>query len=116
LQIFYGCNTFRFSIINGHMIANLFVGKIYKAHFSWLTSLAICMPFRTQGKDGYWANCTPWSRRTYDMVRESVLFQGWWDKHFDYEDAFEHLGWNLLRAVRFRKLVLVLPGWYKLAG
>ena len=68
------------------------------------------MPFRCDGKD--WDQKNPCSRKTNDRVAAAVPFSAWIDKSFKYEDAFQHLVWNLVRAERFRKLVLVLPEWY----
>jgi hypothetical protein len=45
-----------------------------------------------------------------------VPFRSWQDKSYKYEPAFDHLLDNLLRAVRFRKLVLVLPEWFRIDG
>jgi hypothetical protein len=48
-QVFYGDNEFRFSEINGHMVANLFVRKIYKQHLCWIKALTIPIPFMIVG-------------------------------------------------------------------
>ena len=77
--------------------------------------LTIAMPFRSAGKGTYYSGANPWSNRTWGMYALAVPFN-WHDKHYEYEDAFEHLLSNLRRAVRFQKLVLVLPEWYDVAG
>jgi hypothetical protein len=112
-EVFYGENDFRFSAINGHMTANLFVRKIYKQHFQYLTALMIPMPFQSADKSTYNSNNNPFSNRTYALWSGAVPFSSWQDKLFKYEEALDHLLGNLLRAVRFVKLVLVLREWYR---
>jgi hypothetical protein len=47
------------------------------------------------------------------MLCAALPFNKWADKDFEYVEAFQHLCLNLLRAERFKNLVLVLPEWYR---
>ncbi|KAJ4364122.1 hypothetical protein N0V83_009577 [Neocucurbitaria cava] len=103
-EVFYGENEFRFSNVNGHMVANLFIHKIYKQHFMFITQLTIPMPFPTRNREH------PNSIRTRDNFRASLPTQSWLDNgtRINYVPTFEHLVWNLNRIEKFKKLVLVL--------
>jgi hypothetical protein len=109
-EVFYGENEFRFSGVSRHMIANLFVRKIYKQHFQWLTTLTIAMPFHnTYSSQSIWRS----RRYTYNDPNDALPFSEWRDCWFEFDAAFEHLVWNLVRAERFTKLRLLLPHDYE---
>ncbi|CAO2649858.1 Nn.00g011500.m01.CDS01 [Neocucurbitaria sp. VM-36] len=77
-EVFYGENEFRFSGLNGHMVANLFIRKI------------------SDGTDSV--------QGVQPLPSASWVDQ----KRFEFDTAFEHLVWNLNRIEKSKKLVLIL--------
>lgn len=81
-EVFYGENEFRFSAINGHVVANLFIRKIYKQHFQWIKKLTMTMPFYLDYDRHPWS-----SRDTVSLIPSS----NWADEEFGYVQALGHL-------------------------
>jgi hypothetical protein len=99
-EVFYGENEFRLSAINGHMVANLFIRKIYKQHFQWIKKLTLTTPFYLDYDRHLWS-----SRDMVPLIPPS----NWADKEFGYVQTLAHLVWNLKRMERLAKLCFVLP-------
>lgn len=49
-EIFYGQNKFRFSGIDGCIVASAFLHTIHPKNWQWLTSLTIAMPFSSRDR------------------------------------------------------------------
>lgn len=114
-EVFYGENEFLFTAINGHMVANLFIRKIYKQHFQYINELKIPMPLYIS------SDYHPWRSNThrYNNIVPQLLATNWEDKNFDYVQAWKHLAWNMMRMDCLRKLTLVLPEyhyWFNYSG
>jgi hypothetical protein len=108
-ELFYGENEFRFTSVNGHMVANLFVRKIYKQHFQWIKELTMAMPFYIGEYVHPWSS----SKRKYNDINPLLPSSDWADKEYDYLAALQHLVWNFKRMERLNRLCLVLPFEYE---
>ncbi|KAH7092525.1 hypothetical protein FB567DRAFT_588799 [Paraphoma chrysanthemicola] len=101
-EVFYGENEFRFTGLNGHMVANLFVRKIHKHHFQFIKHLTMSIPLN------YDEYTDPTSVGKRDEFRVNILSNSWIDKEYEYVEAWEHLIWNLRRMERLSKLTLLV--------
>lgn len=116
-KVFYGQNEFRFSGLNGHMVAFAYMSKIGARNFAFMESMTIAMPFRSYDRGGYavhWNPCT-WRRvnEVYDNLPFPYPGQRQQDRRrfprLEYEQAWHALAWRLANACSLTTLNLVLP-------
>ncbi|KAF2029503.1 hypothetical protein EK21DRAFT_112876 [Setomelanomma holmii] len=69
---FYGGNDFRFSGLNGHMVAYAWLTKIGPRNRCLLTSLTVAMPFRSDDRSIYGWNWNP-NNRALDKSHAEII-------------------------------------------
>ncbi|KAF2662085.1 hypothetical protein K491DRAFT_340258 [Lophiostoma macrostomum CBS 122681] len=113
-EVFYGENEFRFSAVNGQMVAAAFIHHIRPRHAKHVQALAIGMPF--------WAHdrgCVYGSAWCVDSITGGYRLNDmmpWGYPHKGacyYEKSFASLAADLVKAGNLKVLKLVLPDWFE---
>lgn len=111
-------NEFRFSAINGCIVASAFLHTIGPVNISWLTNLTIAVPFQSQDPTVYAVDCNPHTFKRFAEIYRGSARPGfrypnqhrdhgqWWN----YRRSFCLFAWNLTQhATRLTKLTFVVP-------
>lgn len=113
-EVFYGENEFRFSGINGHVVAFAFTHTIGFRHLKFLKTLTIAMPLWSGGHGSYNDDlnidgvAAMW--RLSERIRPLCMpHNGGW--YFD--KALDLLVRKLVNHTDLKELKLVLPNWFE---
>jgi hypothetical protein len=113
-EVFYGENEFRFSAVNGQMVAAAFVHHIRKRHAKFIKTLAIGMPFWCVDRDSWYG--TAWCVDSISGGERLLGTMPWSYPHKGacyYEKSFASLASGLVKAGNLKVLKLVLPDWFE---
>ncbi|KAF2729312.1 hypothetical protein EJ04DRAFT_556187 [Polyplosphaeria fusca] len=111
--IFYGENEFRFSGINGHIVAHSMFFTIRQRNFQWLKSITIAMPFFSNNEGCFasnWNAVTP--RRIEDVLHASPYRSQRLEtrrRYNSYDVSFYRLVRYMKQATSLETMNLVLP-------
>ncbi|KAI4688264.1 uncharacterized protein J4E84_005195 [Alternaria hordeiaustralica] len=120
-EVFYGNNEFRFSGLNGHMVAYAFATKIGSRNLGFMKSMTMAIPCRSGDRGCMASHWNPhtWLRthEVYDLMPFSYPWtKGKLRKRFprlDFEDSWRSLAWMLAGAYRLNKIKFVLPHYIR---
>jgi hypothetical protein len=116
-EIFYGKNEFRFSGLNGHVVAYAYATKIGRRNLGFMKSITFVMPFRSSDRGDRAVNWCPsnWTRlnELYDRMPFPYPRRTYQDRkrfpRLDFEDSWLKLAWMLAEAPRLKKITFLLP-------
>ncbi|KAI4617004.1 uncharacterized protein J4E87_008516 [Alternaria ethzedia] len=120
-EVFYGNNEFRFSGLNGHMVAYAFATKIGPRNLGFMKSMTMAIPCRSEDRGCMASHWNPHTwLRTHD-VYDLMPFPYPWTKgklrkrfpRLDFEDSWSSLAWMLAGAHRLNQITFVLPHYIR---
>ncbi|ORY06388.1 hypothetical protein BCR34DRAFT_590629 [Clohesyomyces aquaticus] len=109
-EVYYGNNAFRFSAMNGWMVANAFLYHIGHGHYKHITSLTVPLPFEYWTTTGVF-KCID-SKSSLQKFIGMIPFKC--PPDLDYGQSFYDVCLAMKKLGKLRTLNLVLPDWYEL--
>ncbi|KAF2465313.1 uncharacterized protein BDR25DRAFT_360675 [Lindgomyces ingoldianus] len=111
-EIYYGKNSFRFSAVNGWMVANTFLYQIGRRNYQHITSLTLPLPFWYEDYENRF-KCI-YTSTSFRNFTAAVPFRH--PRDLDYELSCFDVCYALMKFERLKTLNLVLPHWYQFCG